>query len=59
MLNLTKSLKVFLAEEEGASVVEYAVLVVLIIAVCVVVIGVVGSKTHNSFEDFNTSFNTN
>jgi Flp pilus assembly pilin Flp len=52
-----QSIKKFLQDDEGASVVEYAVLVALIIAVCIVIIGVVGTKTSNSFEKFNNSFN--
>ncbi|MDF1577831.1 MAG: hypothetical protein P1P81_05230 [Desulfobulbales bacterium] len=44
----------FLGDEEGASVIEYAVLIALIIAGVIVIIGVVGQKVDNGFERFNT-----
>ena len=44
-------------EEEGATAVEYGVLVALIIAVCIVVIQVVGTKINNAFEMVNNKLN--
>ena len=47
------------AEEDGASAVEYAVLIALVISICIVVIVVIGNKTSNSFGTVghNTLFN--
>ena len=42
-------------DEEGATAVEYGVLVALIIAVCVVVIQVLGEKINNAFEKVNNA----
>jgi len=47
----------FLYEEEGATAVEYAILLVLIITVVIVTVGVLGEKTTNSFNKFNETFN--
>jgi pilus assembly protein Flp/PilA len=40
-------------DEEGATAVEYGVLVALIIAACVVIIGVLGTKIQSAFEQIN------
>ena len=37
--------------EEGATVVEYAVLIALIIAACLVVIGTLSSKIQSAFQE--------
>jgi pilus assembly protein Flp/PilA len=47
----------FVKEEEGATAVEYGVLIALIIAVCIVVIQVVGEKVNNAFEKVNAKLN--
>lgn len=44
-----KQIKRFIAEEKGATAVEYGVLVALIIALCILVIGSVGTKVLNAF----------
>lgn len=44
-----------LHEEDGATAVEYGVLVALIIAVCIVVIQVLGGKINNAFQSVNDS----
>lgn len=36
--------------EEGATAVEYGVLIALIIAVCVVIIGVLGGQVSDAFD---------
>lgn len=46
----------FTGHDEGASSVEYAVLISLIIAVCIAVILVIGTKTNTLYEFLNTSF---
>jgi pilus assembly protein Flp/PilA len=57
MKELMEGIRGFWSEEEGATVVEYGVLVALIIAVCIVVIGVVGGKVNNAFEAVNGNLN--
>lgn len=39
----------FMRDEEGATAVEYGVLIALIIAACIVVIQVIGGKINNAF----------
>jgi len=39
----------FMKEEEGATAVEYGVLIALIIAVCVIIIGVLGGQVRKGF----------
>ena len=41
--------KRFIQEEEGATAVEYAVMIVLIIVVCLVAVGILGEKVNNAF----------
>ena len=41
--------KRFIQEEEGATAVEYAVMIVLIIVVCLVAVGILGNKVNNAF----------
>lgn len=47
----------FVKEEEGATAVEYGVLIALIIAVCIIVIQVIGTKINDAFEKVNTALN--
>lgn len=44
-------------EEDGATAVEYGVLIALIIAVCIVVIEVLGGKINNAFDKVNQKLN--
>jgi pilus assembly protein Flp/PilA len=46
-----------LAEERGATAVEYAIMAVLIAAVIIFVVTAIGEKTNNQFESVNTKFN--
>jgi len=48
-LNALENLKDISRDEEGASMVEYGVLVALICAVCVVIIGTLGSQVKAAF----------
>jgi len=45
----------FWSDEEGATVVEYAVMLALIIAVAIVTIDAVGEKVDAAFNDVKTS----
>jgi Flp pilus assembly pilin Flp len=46
----------FCRDEEGASVVEYAVLIALIIAACLTVIIALGLKVEKAYNGFEKSF---
>lgn len=45
----------FLIDEEGATAVEYGIMVAAIAAVIVVVVFVIGGKVEQAFEDVNTA----
>jgi len=47
---IKKFFKRFIQEEEGATAVEYAVMIVLIIVVCLATIGILGNKVNNAFQ---------
>jgi len=48
-----KKFLAFLTEEDGATAVEYGVLIALIIAVCIIVIQALGSKINEAFQKVN------
>ena len=50
MKAITELMNAFMRDEEGATAVEYGVLVALIIAVCIVVISVIGNKIDAAFD---------
>ena len=41
-------------DEEGATMVEYGVMVALIAAVCIAVVGAIGTKLSGTFSSVNT-----
>ena len=45
-----------LADDEGATMVEYAIMVSLIAAVCITVVTTLGKSVSNQFSTVNTSF---
>lgn len=47
---MRKFMQRFIQEEEGATAVEYAVMLVLIIVVAIVVIQTLGKKVNNAFQ---------
>ena len=47
---IKKFLKKFIQEEEGATAVEYAVMIVLIIVVCLATITLLGERVENAFD---------
>lgn len=49
MKNLKEKFQKFLRDEEGATAVEYAVMVALIIVVCIVAIGWIGTGANQAF----------
>ncbi|MFO7982317.1 MAG: Flp family type IVb pilin [Desulfuromonadales bacterium] len=50
MKELNKMLKAFWTDEDGVTVIEYAVLAALIIVACITVIGVLGTQINEAFE---------
>jgi pilus assembly protein Flp/PilA len=55
MKKFTKSVKNFLVSEDGPTAVEYAVMLALIIVVCIVSIGLVGTSADATFSEVNDS----
>jgi pilus assembly protein Flp/PilA len=49
MKHFAKSLKAFLASEDGPTAVEYAVMLALIVVVCLTAIKAVGTNANNKF----------
>ena len=47
--------KRFIQEEEGATAVEYAVMIVLIIVVCLAAVALLGEKVNNAFQAMATA----
>ena len=56
-MGIKNFLKRFIQEEEGATAVEYAVMIVLIIVVCLVAVGVLGNKVNNAFKNVADAIN--
>jgi pilus assembly protein Flp/PilA len=50
MNNVTKSIKRFLASEDGPTAVEYAVMLALIVVVCLTAIQAIGTNANVKFE---------
>jgi len=50
-----KKLIAFLKDEEGATAVEYGIMVAAIAAVIIAVVMVVGKKTNNAFQNVNAN----
>ena len=58
MRAIYKSLKLYIEDSEGASAVEYAILVALISAVIIVTVGFLGTNTRDSFNSVSPAFDT-
>lgn len=52
---MTQFLKNFVRDEEGASLVEYTVLIGLVTAGVIITIGLVGGKVANAWTKLNTN----
>lgn len=52
---LQNKIRNFINEEEGATAVEYGVLIALIIAVCIVIIQSLGTKVNTAFTKVDTN----
>jgi len=54
MPSLLGKIKKFFKDDAGATAVEYGVLIALIIAACVVIIGVLGGQINDAFNNVST-----
>lgn len=52
-----KKLIALFKDEEGATAVEYGIMIALIAAVIIVAVGILGTNTNQAFEDVNTAMN--
>ncbi|HOK54219.1 MAG TPA: Flp family type IVb pilin [Armatimonadota bacterium] len=52
---MLKSIKAVLKDEEGATLVEYALMVALIAAVCVAIVQSLGTKANTAFTTVDTA----
>jgi pilus assembly protein Flp/PilA len=55
MKRLATMARNFVKEEEGAALLEYGMLVLLIAVLCIVAIKSIGSKVSNGFNSVNTN----
>jgi pilus assembly protein Flp/PilA len=55
MNRLTTIARNFVKDEDGAALLEYGMLVLLIAVLCIVAIKTVGSKINNGFQSVNAS----
>jgi pilus assembly protein Flp/PilA len=53
MNTLRRMVARFASEDDGATMVEYAIMVALIAAICIAVIKVIGNKSNNAFDNVN------
>ncbi len=56
MKRLIGAVRKFIAGEEGAAIVEYAILIVFIAIVAIVVVAVLGNKVSEKFSEFESKF---
>jgi pilus assembly protein Flp/PilA len=55
MNRLTAIARNFVKEEDGAALLEYGMLVLLIAVLCIVAVKTIGSKISNGFNSVNTN----
>jgi Flp pilus assembly pilin Flp len=54
-MSVVARLRHFLADSEGAALIEYALLVLLMAALCIVLIQGIGAKVSNGFNSANAA----
>ena len=54
MSSLKNTLRRFVAEESGATMVEYAIMVALISVVCIAAVVIIGTKSNTAFTTVGT-----
>lgn len=52
---MIKNMLAMLRDDEGATMVEYGIMVVLIAAICIAVVSTLGQTTSNAFSTVNAS----
>lgn len=52
------NMRCFLRDERGATAVEYSMMIVMIILVCIVTVGFLGKTTEGSFNNFLTTYDS-
>jgi len=55
---IKKFFKKFIQDEEGATAVEYAVMIVLIIVACIAIIGTLGGQVNDAFTAVSDKINS-
>lgn len=55
MKNLTNAVRNFIREDEGAALVEYAILVALIAVIAIIFVTSLGKKVSNKFSQIDSS----
>lgn len=51
MARLTRAFKNFIRQDDGAALVEYAILIALIAVICLIVVATVGNKVSAKFSE--------
>ena len=54
MRKIAKRVKAFLPNEDGAALIEYGMLVLLVALLCIVAVKTIGSKVSNGFNSANS-----
>jgi Flp pilus assembly pilin Flp len=54
MRKIVKRVTTFLASEDGAALIEYGMLVLLVALLCIVAVKTIGSKVANGFNSANS-----
>ncbi len=54
---MKEMIKRFLRDEEGATMVEYAIMVALIAVVCILIIAALGTSVSHVFSEINSAIN--
>ena len=49
------TIRVLLRDDDGATMVEYAIMVAFIAAVCITIVGTLGQSVSNTFSSMNAS----
>ena len=55
MSKIRNAIRTFFAEEEGAALAEYAILIAFIAIVCIIAVTFLGSKISSKFMDYGNS----
>jgi Flp pilus assembly pilin Flp len=54
MRNLHKYTRAFLLEQDGAALIEYGMLVLMVALLCIIAVRTIGSKVANGFNSANS-----